>query len=287
MTPRQIASYSRWIARSSSMRTSAVCAGERARDDQQAARVLVEPVHDAGPRHDGEPGIAREQRVLQRAVAGCRRRGERPGRPACRGPEQVLDPRARSSSGIACGSRRALVRQLGVDLDGLAAEDPVPRPARAPSTCTSPDSIHVLSRLREYSGSRAASAWSSRWPACLRNLQAQCGLVEFVMAGEFYILRVPAGRAGPGPSRMPRSARSNASLVAVRAACARRARAAAARSAGAGTTRRGSRRARPRPSTTRRARTCATRTMRRPSPATNCSRHATRSATRPSRASST
>ena len=41
---------------------------ERAGHDQQSARVLVEPVHDAGARQPAEFGVARQQRVLQRLV---------------------------------------------------------------------------------------------------------------------------------------------------------------------------------------------------------------------------
>ena len=46
---------------------------ERARDDHQAARVLVEPMHDARPRHLRELRVEVQQRVLQRAgrVAGA------------------------------------------------------------------------------------------------------------------------------------------------------------------------------------------------------------------------
>ena len=46
---------------------------ERASDDHQPAGVLVEPMHDAGPRHLRELRVQVQQRVLQRAgrVAGA------------------------------------------------------------------------------------------------------------------------------------------------------------------------------------------------------------------------
>ena len=44
----------------------------RARDDHQAAGVLVEPVHDARARDRGELGVAMQERVQQRAVAVAR-----------------------------------------------------------------------------------------------------------------------------------------------------------------------------------------------------------------------
>ena len=148
MTPRTTASYSRSISRASSMRTSAVCAAKRARHDQQAARVLVEAVHDAGARQRGEPGVECEQRVLQGPIriAGARMH-DQPGRLVDH--EQVLVVVRTISSGIAWA---------GVPASSAASRrtSPPRRPAPCPSgrrvepsTWTSPDSIQLLSRLRE------------------------------------------------------------------------------------------------------------------------------------------
>ena len=54
---------------------------QRARDEQQAARVLVEPVHETGARQHLELGVAMQQRILQRArtVAGARVHDEADG----------------------------------------------------------------------------------------------------------------------------------------------------------------------------------------------------------------
>ena len=51
MSPRASARYSRCTVRAASCRTRSVCAVERLRDDQEPARVLVEPVDDARARH--------------------------------------------------------------------------------------------------------------------------------------------------------------------------------------------------------------------------------------------
>ena len=55
-TPMQTAWYSRWMPRAGSAATSARVQPQRARDDQEAAGVLVEPVHDAGARHLASAG---------------------------------------------------------------------------------------------------------------------------------------------------------------------------------------------------------------------------------------
>ena len=53
----------------------------RARDDEQSARVLVEPMDEPGARHERQRRIVREQRVLQcvRRIA-CARMHDQPGR---------------------------------------------------------------------------------------------------------------------------------------------------------------------------------------------------------------
>ena len=64
------ARYSRLTVRAASWRTRSVCAVERLRDDDQAARVLVETMHDAGARQRARAcGCVVQQRVQQRAVA--------------------------------------------------------------------------------------------------------------------------------------------------------------------------------------------------------------------------
>ena len=67
--------------------TSVVGGLGRAGDDQQPRAADVEAVDDARAMRladAGELGEAGQQPVDQRAVAGCRRPGGRPGRPACR-----------------------------------------------------------------------------------------------------------------------------------------------------------------------------------------------------------
>ena len=55
----------------------------RARDDQQAARVLVQAVHEPGTRHDGELRVERQQCILQGVAGVARARVHHEARPAC------------------------------------------------------------------------------------------------------------------------------------------------------------------------------------------------------------
>ena len=68
-TPWQMARYVRLISRRSSAGAQRRVARQRARDEQQAARVLVEPVDETGARQHRKLGVAMQQRVLQRARA--------------------------------------------------------------------------------------------------------------------------------------------------------------------------------------------------------------------------
>ena len=86
---------------------------QRLRDDQEAARVLVEPMHDAGARHARELRRVMQQRVEQRAVAvaGARMHDE-PGRLVDDEERVVLgNDRQRDRLGqttpISCGSDAA------------------------------------------------------------------------------------------------------------------------------------------------------------------------------------
>ena len=102
--------------------------GEGARDHQQATGVLVEPVHDARPRHAGERRIQVQQRIHQRAV-GVARAGmnHQPGGLVHHQQMRILvDDRD-----VQCLGLPALgVARLGdLELHALAAGDPVPRPA--------------------------------------------------------------------------------------------------------------------------------------------------------------
>ena len=145
-------------------RTSAVCAARVFATTMQAARVLVEAVHDAGARQRGGAGVVVQQGVEQRARAGCRCRDARPGRPACRSPA-VRRPRTRSASGDVLG-RNAWRARAGtqLDVDALAAAHAAARRRHgAPSTRTSPGVDPAAgggcARAR---AAAAASAWSSR-----------------------------------------------------------------------------------------------------------------------------
>ena len=56
---------------------------DRPRHDHQAAGVLVQPVDQAGPRHQGQLRVQPQQGVLQRPGRDCRPRDARPPRRAC------------------------------------------------------------------------------------------------------------------------------------------------------------------------------------------------------------
>ena len=108
-----------------------------------------------------------QQCVERGCRRGCRRPGARPSRPACR-RRGWPRPRARSASGIACGRSYASPAPAadGLSIDALAAPHlPLTR-LRAPRRpCTRSAASTSCSRLRECSGSRRASAWSSLRPA--------------------------------------------------------------------------------------------------------------------------
>ena len=110
--------------RACSWRTRSVCAASVLRDDQEAARVLVEAVHDAGARHAGERGRVREQGVEQRsapvAAAGVH---DQPRR-LVDDEERVVfvDDRERDVLGPVGEVPRH--RGAGVERDALAAAQP-------------------------------------------------------------------------------------------------------------------------------------------------------------------
>ena len=141
---------------------------QRLRDDQEAARVLVEAMDDAGARERGE---LRARGAAARSAAcrpSCRCPDARPGRPACR-RRAARRPRGRSRARSARVRRRSSRGSGGgADDDVFAAPDPARRrpPARR-RRVTRPASIQARSRLREYCGSACASAASKRWPAAV------------------------------------------------------------------------------------------------------------------------
>ena len=140
--------------------------GQGLRHDQQAAGVLVEPMHDAGARHAGERGAWRSRALssvpCQLPLPGCttspagllmtsRSRPRTRCRAECppRGARAFRDP-ARGTTSIS-SPPRTFCR-------GCTAR---------PSSVARPAFIHSASRLREYSGNNCASAWSNRRPAQL------------------------------------------------------------------------------------------------------------------------
>ena len=68
-TPWQMARYVRLTSRRSSAARERRVARQRARDEQQAARILVEPMDETGARQHRKLRVAMQQRVLQRARA--------------------------------------------------------------------------------------------------------------------------------------------------------------------------------------------------------------------------
>ena len=151
---------------------------ERLGDDQQAARVLVEAMHDARARQRRERRRVMQQRVEQRAVAiaAARMHDEARRLVDARGAPR---PRARSSSAIACGAcgvvgaRRPSARRS----TALAAARRWRVAAHgAPSTR---DVAGVDPRLAagcaNAAGSSCASAWSRRRPAQRRRARVSSG----------------------------------------------------------------------------------------------------------------
>ena len=131
-TPWQIARYVRLISRRSSAAVNAVWLWQRARDEQQPARVLVEPVHEAGARQQRELGIAMQQRVLQRAraIAGAGVHDEADGLVDDEQRVVGVDDRERYRLGprFDCGFELGLERELLAALQqharfGFAASD--------------------------------------------------------------------------------------------------------------------------------------------------------------------
>ena len=96
-------------------------------DDQQSAGILVEPMHDAGPRHAADAGEARaamgDQRVDQRAggVAGAGMHHEARG--LVDDDERVVLVDDVEGDGLACGLRRCGGRHA--KLEAVARFDPV------------------------------------------------------------------------------------------------------------------------------------------------------------------
>ena len=144
-------------SRRSSAALSAVWLAQRARDEQQAARVLVEPVDETGARQHRELGIAMQQRVLQRAraIAGTGVDDE---------PDGLVDDEQRvvgvdDDERDRLGFGRDGHFELGLERELLAAFEQQARlGARGPPTVSSPASIQARSRLRENSGNKAAAA---------------------------------------------------------------------------------------------------------------------------------
>ena len=145
------------------VRGERLLARERARDEQQAARVLVEPMHEPRARQHRELGVRVQQRVLQRAraVARAGMHDEAHG---------LVDHEQRVVL-VHDGERNRLGRdldgrlELGLELELLAALEQRPGAGAAARDGQPPASIQVFSRLRENSGSSCAAAWSSRRPA--------------------------------------------------------------------------------------------------------------------------
>ena len=74
----------------------------RARHDQQAAGVLVEPMHQPGARHARQRRIVRQQRVLQRVLAIAGARMHHQARRLVQHQQRaILDARYRSGSASA------------------------------------------------------------------------------------------------------------------------------------------------------------------------------------------
>ena len=163
MTPVHSARYSRSISRAASAATSAVCAsGVRATTSSplvSLSRRCTRP----GARHQGEPGIEGQQRILQRVagVAGARVHDQAGGLVDDEQRAVLEDHVQRQCLGLR-GIQR---RQVRLDAHLLPAQHPVLGPRRRPSSSTAPASIQLFRRAREYCGKRRARAWSRRSPA--------------------------------------------------------------------------------------------------------------------------
>ena len=136
------------------------------RDDQEAARVLVETMDDAR---------ARKRRELPVHDAGARSAACRPGCrcPGCTTrPARLVDDEERV---VFVHDVQRDVLRYGIDcVPAVPSSTAIASPpaslwrgvvTTAPSTRTRPASIHARRRVRECSGRSSASAWSRRRPA--------------------------------------------------------------------------------------------------------------------------
>ena len=131
-------------------------------DDEQAGRVLVEPMDDAGPLHAADPREARaamaDQRIDQRAVGMARRRVDDEARRLV-DHDRGARPRRRCRAG--CPRRSAAIPPAPAPRRRCRAPSASLRRGRArrsPSTRTSPASISALSRVRDRARCRSAAA---------------------------------------------------------------------------------------------------------------------------------
>ena len=120
------------------------------RDDEQARRVAVEPVHDARALLRPARRAAAAQCSRERARACARLRDGRRRRPACRRRAGARPPRRCARPG-----RLGLVGRLGLGLQA-ARREPPPRPpgggssaAPSPSTSTAPPAMSRSAAARE------------------------------------------------------------------------------------------------------------------------------------------
>ncbi len=131
-------------------------------DDEQAGRVLVEPVDDAGPPHAADPRQARpamaDERVDQRALGVARRRMDDEARRLVDDDEMFVL--------VDDVERKIFADQLGMLWRRRLEGDSRAFPSRiagsrtiCPSTVTSPASISALRRVRDRATRRSEAAW--------------------------------------------------------------------------------------------------------------------------------
>ena len=174
--------------------------GDRLRDDEEPARVLVEAMDDARAR-DGRELRARGAAARSAACRrGCRRRDARRVPPACR-PRSARRPRRRSRA--RWPPARARFRRRRARSARRRARRPTPCASASTtrsSSVTRPASIHARRRLREYCGSARASAASKRLSGGVGRERASASRVSAsradVGSGS---ARALAGRIGGGP----------------------------------------------------------------------------------------
>ena len=175
-SPCTSARYSRWTVRAAKLPDQIGLRFGRLGDHQQAARVLVEPVHDARARQRRQRRRVMQQRVEQRAVAiAAARMHDQSGRLVDDEQRRVLvDDRQRDRLRDECRVRRGC---RGRDQHRLAAAQvcAAATMTTASPTLTCPASIQPFNRLRECCGSSCASVWSRRLPAAAAGTTSPCG----------------------------------------------------------------------------------------------------------------